>query len=50
MAVKETANTGKEKEELGLCISQWEMVFQKMARVRSTAFRAPNITHFDGAG
>ena len=35
---------------LGLCVSQWEMVAQKMATLRSIAVRAPNITHFDGVG
>ena len=35
---------------MGLCAGQWEMVAQKMTTLRSTAVRAPNITHFGGVG
>jgi len=49
-AAKKTADTRKGEQELGLCVGQWEMVAQKMVTLRSTAVRAPDITHFDGAG
>ena len=45
-AEKETVD----RREMDLCVGQWEMLAQKIAALRSTVVRAPDITHFDGVG